>query len=163
MDEKWAKYNDLLRKSFEADITWIRQILTLAAGAFALLVGLGLDVPSEGSARYFLAATWVCLGLGVLAGAAAIYLDAHFAWQDAVDASFQARLKTDTPPSPSRTFEWTTTLLGLCKPLMVVSLLTAVICLATYAVMTTLEGGEYPKGVTATDAEMDAQRRQSPG
>ena len=145
MDEKWEEYKDLQRKSFEADITWIRQILTLAAGAFALLVGLGLDVPPEGSARYFLAATWVCLGLGVVAGGAATYLGAHFAEQDAVDAFFEARLKTDTPPSPSRTFEWTTTLLSLCKPLMVVSLLAAVIFLATYAVMTTLEGGEYPE------------------
>ena len=162
MDEKWEKYNDLQRKSFEADITWIRQVLTLAAGAFALLVGLGLDAPPEGSARYFLAATWVCLGLGVVAGAAATYLDAHFAGQDAVDAFFEARLKTDTPPSPPRTFEWTTTLLSLCKPLMVVSLLAAVIFLATYAVMTTLDVGEYPNGVTAMDAEMNAQRRQSP-
>ena len=138
MAKKWERYKELRKKSIDTEIVWTRQILTLAAGALALLAGLGPDVPAEGYARYFLATTWVCLGFGIVAGAAATYLAAHLAGQEAEDALLEAVLRTDTPPSPRKVFEWTNRLLWLCMPLMVVSLLAAVICLTAYAALTTL-------------------------
>ena len=65
-------------------IAMLRQILTLAAGALVLLAGLGPDIPSDGPSKYLLATTWEGLGLGIIFGAAATYIDADRAMRSAV-------------------------------------------------------------------------------
>ena len=65
-------------------IAMLRQILTLAAGALAFLAGLGPDIPSDGPSKYLLATTWAGLGLGIVFGAAATYIDADRAMRSAV-------------------------------------------------------------------------------
>ena len=54
---------------------WYKSILTIASGGFALLAGLGPKVPPGGMGKYFLAGAWVCLGVGIISGAATIYTE----------------------------------------------------------------------------------------
>ena len=70
MNQKIEQYADLVNKGFEVEVVWLRQILTLAAGALALLAGLGPEVPPDGPARLVLAATCAFLAFGIIAGAA---------------------------------------------------------------------------------------------
>lgn len=131
---------DLRDKRDALQAVWFRQLLTLAAGGLALLVGLGPPV-SSGIERYFLAGTWVFLGLGVLSGSAATYLEVSRA--NNLEAAFRSRLVKSLDqgralsPSdlisagPHRFFSWS-------QSFMVVSLLLAVCCLVSYAVLTTL-------------------------
>ena len=119
-------------------IAMLRQILTLAAGALALLAGLGPDIPSDGPSKYLLATTWAGLGLGIVFGAAATYIDADRAMRSAVLFSKhllrvieQESSSPLIPVPPNRLY-------ALCKPLMVISLLIAVVCLTAFAITTTL-------------------------
>ena len=77
MEPRIKQYVELITKEHEVEVTWLRQILTLAAGALALLAGLGPDVPSDGLGKYLLATTWAGLGLGIVAGAAATYIEVN--------------------------------------------------------------------------------------
>lgn len=128
----------LHKESNALQAAWDRQILTLAAGALALLAGLGPEVPPAGAARYCLAATWGCLGTGICAGGGAAYLEVSRARNLAqrYGEVLRSSLETGTAMSivvapPSRIFV-------LCRSLMILSLMGAVLCLVTYAVMTTL-------------------------
>ena len=71
--DQLERHADLTNNAYEAEVAWLRQILTLAAGALALLAGLGPRVPPDGPAQNLLAATWALLGIGIVAGAAATY------------------------------------------------------------------------------------------
>ena len=140
MKENVQQLFDLMDRTHEAETAWFRQILTLSAGALAVLAGLGPEIPPEGPAQYFLAATWVCLGSGICTGAGALYL--------AVDRSrrlashfreeLHRSLREETPMQP--VVANPRGLLVRCRPAMVVSLISAVICLTGYAVATTLVG-----------------------
>ena len=130
---------ELRRNHQELSSAWYRQLLTLAAGGLALLVGL--QPPAAGIGRYFLAGTWVCLGAGICLAAAATYLDVHRAKMLA--DSFRAQVSQalaagrDLSPSdiavarPKRFYTWS-------RYLTVSVLLLAVGCLVTYAVLATL-------------------------
>ena len=83
-EQRIKQYAYLISKGHEIEATWLRQILALAAGALALLAGLGPYVPPEGPSKYFLATTWVGLGLGIIFGAVATYIDADRATKSAV-------------------------------------------------------------------------------
>jgi hypothetical protein len=130
----------LVDKHSELRTAWYRQILTVAAGGFALLVGLGTKVP-PGIGKYFLAGTWVCLGLGIAAGGAATYLEVSRAknlardFREQLHRSLQSRqaLSPTVPivAKPGRLYAWS-------GPVMVVSLLTAVVCLVICSVLTAL-------------------------
>ena len=131
---------ELRQKQADAQATWERQVVTVASGALALLAGLGPPTPT-GVGKYFLAATWVFLGLGIVFGAAATYL--HVSAAKNLANKFQEQLlnsiqnEKDLSPNvpivahPNKIY-------SLSKPVMVVSLLLAVCCLVTYAVITTI-------------------------
>ena len=138
MYEKIEKYAGLVKKGHEVEVAWLRQILTLAAGALALLAGLGPEVPADGLARLLLAATWACLGVGIIAGAAATYVEVDRARASADVFGEQISRELDMKPTRSLIPVPTNRLFLLCKPLMVVSLLAAVVCLTGFAIITTL-------------------------
>lgn len=130
---------DLRSVQQEQEAMWFRQLLTLAAGGLALLVGLA--PPAEGFARFFLAGTWVCLGAGICAGAAATYLEAHRAraLADAFRSELRSALREERDPEatfaePHPFFSW-------ARIAAVGALLLGVCCLVVFAVITTLDLG----------------------
>ena len=141
MYENLRKLVELTDDVQQAETVWLRHVLTLAAGALAILAGLGLEVPpdDDGLARYFLAATWACLGLGIASGAAATYVETSRA-RDAARRFLEelARSIEDETPMPAEIVAHSNWLLRGCKPLMIFSLLTAVVCLVAYSAITTL-------------------------
>jgi len=130
----------LNKEHAEVQSVWYRQLLTLAAGGFALLAGLGPTVPS-GIGKYFLAGTWVFLGVGIISGAGATYLQVSRAkklaenFQEELRHNIQTHgeptVNTIVVANPSKIFL-------LSKTLMVVSLLLAVCCLVVYSVLNSL-------------------------
>ena len=137
-EQQIRQYVDLISKGHEIEATWLRQILTLAAGALALLAGLGPEIPSDGPSKYLLATTWAGLGLGIVFGAAATYIETDRAKKSTVlfgehllRVMEQESSSPIIPVPPNRLYV-------LCKPLMVISLLIAVISLTAFAITTTL-------------------------
>ena len=133
---------ELDEKRDEQQALWLRQILTLAAGALAILAGLGPAAPTEGPAKYFLSATWASLGIGIVSGAAATYLAVSHANKTA--NTYRAQFNKDIEnKTQSKGFihvprnKW----LARSMPVMIFSLLAAVLCLAAYAIVVTLEIG----------------------
>ena len=118
---------------------WYRHLLTLSAGALVLLGTLASDTQAEGMIRYLLAATWLCLGLGILTGAGATYMGVSSSdnllksYRDEISSSLRERRDTRLlhvgKPNP---------VFVICTKVMVVSLLLAVVCLTGYSVMATL-------------------------
>ncbi|MDP3926192.1 MAG: hypothetical protein U1E02_19905 [Hydrogenophaga sp.] len=135
--------NDLRQEHAKLQAEWLRQLLTLASGGLALLAGLGPSIPS-GIGKYFLAGTWLFLGLGIVAGAAATFLQTHQANAKA-DLYQQSLLKHlqehgtlgiaefAAKPAPRA--------LRFSRHAMVTSLLLAVCCLVTYSILRTLGCG----------------------
>jgi len=128
--------NALYARANELQSAWLRQLLTLAAGALAVLVGL--DPPATGIGKWFLAMTWLTLGAGILSGALATAQEAALAKARA-DALRAELLRSDleaSPPQPRvaklpRLYVWSrATMLG--------SLLLSVVCLVAYAVLRAL-------------------------
>lgn len=131
----------LREKQAELHAAWYRQLLTLASGGLALLAGIGPEVP-VGIGKYFLAGTWVFLGVGIVSGGAATYLQADLATKltERFREELLHNLRENGQPTvtslvsanPAKIFSWS-------KSVMVVSLLLAVCCLVTYAVLNTLQ------------------------
>ena len=131
---------ELREKKSVAQSIWYRHILTLACGGLALLSGLTPKVP-PGVGQYFLAGTWFFLGLGIIAGGAATYLEVDSANKLAAEFQnqLQKSLEEDIPLSrmplvvstPNKIF-------SLAKPVMVIPLMLAVVCLVCASIITTL-------------------------
>jgi hypothetical protein len=134
------KLVSLHKEQADLESAWYRQLLTLASGGLALLVGLGPSVPT-GIGKFFLAGTWVFLGLGIVLGAAATYLDVDRATklknqygaelQKSILEHGRAVVTSIVVASPSKLLLWS-------KVAMVVCLLLAVSCLVTFSVLKTL-------------------------
>ena len=138
MEQRIKQYAELITKGHEVEVTWLRQVLTLAVGALALLAGLGPDVPSDGLGKYLLATTWAGLGLGIVAGAAATYVEVNRATTAAIRfGEHLLRIIENQPSSPLISLP-PNRLYVICKPVMLISLLVAVVCLTAYAITTTL-------------------------
>lgn len=143
---KLEKFAEVANSAQEAEVVWLRQTLTVAAGALALLAGLGPKIPPGGLAQVLLAATWVLLGIGIVTGSAATYLAVSRA------KSIANKFRMEIEKGASGVSEWigpaeiawihdhsrVNPVLRVCKPLMVFSLLAAVSCLTVYAMMITL-------------------------
>lgn len=138
MYEKIEKYANLVRKSHEVEVAWLRHVLTLAAGALALLAGLGPEVPADGPARFLLAATWAFLGAGIVAGAGATYIEVDRARSSVNVYGEQIQRELDNQPTKAVMSAPTNRLFELCKPAMILSLLGAVVCLTAYSIGITL-------------------------
>ena len=105
-----------------------------------MLAGLGPAIPI-GVGKYFLAGTWLFLGMGIIAGAVATYLEVNLANNlvKKYHSELMKNLKEQgslvindvVVANPSRILSWS-------KPLMVISLLFAVVCLVAYSIETTL-------------------------
>lgn len=134
------QFIEIRQKMHDNRAAWYRQMLTLASGGLAILAGFGPAVP-QGMGRYFLVGTWVFLGVGICAGAAATYLEVNRAKNLAEQFRLQLQqsLQSGTGLSPNvpivarphRFFSWS-------EPVMVSSLLLAVVCLVSYSVLVTL-------------------------
>lgn len=138
MTNELTMWADLQNKALEVEAAWLRHILTLAAGALAVLAGLEPTVPETGPARHLLAATWACLGLGIVTGGAATFLEVDRARRLVKACEMHiARAMTDgTSLGVVRgTSSWG---LESCKWAMVCTLGTAAVCLAAYATIMTL-------------------------
>ena len=138
-EQRLRHFADLISKGHESEAIWLRQILTLAAGALALLAGLGPDVPPEGLGKYLLVTTtWAGLGLGIVFGAAATYIETDRATRSAAAfGEYLVRLLEQKPSLPFVSVP-VNKLYVVCKPLMVISLLISVCSLTFFAIITTL-------------------------
>lgn len=142
MEQKVQTFLDLAKERNELQAAWNRQLLNLAAGGLALLVGLSPEVPDLGPARYFLTASWIALGIGIVFGAGATYSEVSLAQRLA--AKFQGELlkemrghahMSDGIPISANP-HW---FFLRCRTVMVVSLLVAVVSLVVYACFVTLQ------------------------
>ena len=138
MEQRIKQYAELITKGQEVEATWLRQVLTIAAGTLALLAGLGPDVPSDGAGKYLLATTWAGLGLGIVAAAAATYIEVNRARTAAIHfGEHLLRIMENQPSSPLISIP-PNRIYVISKPVMLVSLLVSVVCLTAYAITTTL-------------------------
>ena len=138
MHQQIKKHVELRQEYLQVETNWYRHLLTLAVGALVLLGSLVSDTPAPGTVRYFLAATWFFLGLGILSGAATTYIEVDRA--SALDKNYAEEVLKrihGTPPNIVISAEpnW---LLEACKRIMLISLLLAVVCLTGYSVISTL-------------------------
>ena len=141
MNDQFAKFVELANRSADLQAEWLQRILTLAAGGLALLAGLNPSVPDPPLAKYLLVATWFFLGLGILAGGSATYLEVNRAKN--LTQNFREELlkkfeegppMTAMPPifgGPHRFFQ-------ISRTIMVVSLILAVISLSGFSIIKTL-------------------------
>ena len=139
MDDVLRLSAETRNKALDLEAQWFRHMLTLAVGALAVLAALEPTVPAEGFARYFLATTWSCLGLGIFTGGAATFLEVDRAWgvAEALRDEVVSSVREARPLRPvvrGKTNGW----LELCKKLMVVALGIAAVCLAVFATIVTL-------------------------
>lgn len=137
--EQVERLTRLAGEAQEAEQTWIRLILSLAAGAFALLAGIQPEVPPEGDlVRIILAATWGCMGLGILFGAVATYVGPArkqaiaLSMAEAIKVKLEGGRPSDLLSAP------VSPIYPLSKALMVISLLSAVVGLTLYAILSTM-------------------------
>ena len=130
----------LHKEQAELQAAWYRHLLTLASGGLAFLAGIGPAIPI-GIGKYFLAGTWIFLGVGIVSGAAATYLQVDLAAKLAkrFQAELQQNLREHGQPvvtslvvaNPSKLFSWS-------RIVMIFSLLFAVCCLVIYSVLRSL-------------------------
>ena len=135
--ESLKKLVALADEAHDAEAAWLRQILTLATGALALLVGLGPESPTDTASRLLLAGTWVSLGLGIVFGAAATYLVVERAMKATLAVSKKARIEAEGGIPPTMVSVPINSLYIYCKPVMIISLLVAVVCLTGFSVLST--------------------------
>ncbi|MEO1750693.1 hypothetical protein [Thiofaba sp. EF100] len=128
--------NDLHARARELETAWLRQLLTLAAGALAVLVGLA--PPATGIGKWFLAAAWLSLGAAICSGALAIGQQAVL--EKARANAFQEELmrSLDEGRSPRPVVSTLPPLYRIARSTMLVSLLASVAFLVVYAVLRTL-------------------------
>lgn len=143
MKEEFQKFLDLAKDRNERQSAWYRQLLTLTSAGLALLVGLKPVIPPDGPAKYFLAAAWAFLGLGILFGAAATYSEVSLARRLA--SGFQKQLLQDLErgdgPSGMKPISANPhKFFSMSKVVMVISLIFAVVSLVTYSILNTLRG-----------------------
>ena len=135
--QKFAMLKD---KRAAVQATWYRHILTLACAGLALLSGLTPKVP-HGCAQFFLACTWFFLGLGIIAGGAATYLEVNLAnkishqFHKALLQSLEDGTNLSATPLISANAN---KIFSLAKPVMLISLIIAVINLVCASIITTL-------------------------
>ncbi len=118
--------------------SWCRQMVTLASGGLAVLVGLNPETQSEGIAKWFLAATWLFLGSGIVSGASTLYLDVSGAQalKDAYKSEFEKSIKSGKEMNP--VVANPAPFFIRSRRIMIFSLLLAVVNLVIYAIVTTL-------------------------
>jgi len=119
---------------------WLRQLLTLASGSLAILAGLSPHTHSNID-KYFLVATWVFLGLGIIFGAAATYLEVNRASRLVLEFRSQVELSLHAGQDgqlSSLIFAHPQKFYLASKYIMVYSLLLSVVSLVSYAVLSTL-------------------------
>ncbi len=136
IEELLAHVNEAIKLETE----WYRHMLSLAAGALALLAGLSPAVPAAAVGRYLLAATWVFLGAGILAGAGATYYGARRVRLRSRDLAKRIDAHVEEgKPLTELVVHKKPVILKLCRPVTWLTLLTAVVCLVGYAVVIALE------------------------
>ncbi len=141
IEDRFRQLLDLAKQRNDLEAAWCRQILTIAAGGMALLVGLGPAEPPTELGRWFLAAAWIFLGTGILAAGGATYLEVSLARRLA--AEFRSQLLQDlqerkSPENAAPIVANAHWFFRFCKPLMAVSLGATVVCLVGYSVLVTL-------------------------
>ena len=138
MQQNIEEFTNIVNRLHKLDMDWYRHLLTLAAGSLVIMSTFVSDTPAQGMARYFQAATWVFLGIGILAGVGATY--APISRTANLAGKFLEEFhNSEFQDSPSKMISaYPSIFFLLCRRLMVISLLLAVICLTGYSVITTL-------------------------
>ncbi|MBS9777183.1 MAG: hypothetical protein KGV50_00335 [Gammaproteobacteria bacterium] len=141
-DEHQNHYQQLTQLNETAnkqEMEWIKHMMTIASGGFALLVALLPQNEHSQMSGYMLAGAWISLGLGLVFGVVSLRIP-HTISKRRVQA-YKDRLldsiENDTVVDLSGVVT-TPLLLRLCRFLVPFSFLTAVVCLVVYAVGETL-------------------------
>ena len=140
MLEDLQKLEGLTEKRGELRTAWYRQILTLASGVLAILIGLDPEAPND-MAKYLLAGTWSCLGIGIVFGAIATYLEVSLLGKLVADYGEAIRRYVelgDAGAINALVVAKPGVVFSLSGKVMVLSLLLAVCCLVAYALVMTL-------------------------
>lgn len=137
--EELQQLLDLQNEHLSLSAEWLKHMLTLAVGALAVLSGLRPEVVSSIQA-YLLSGTWVSLGLGIVFGAGATFLQVHHTRRLA--AQFRAEMIRSLKEGRSSIGEPViakpSIIFSLAPPAMVICLLLAVLCLVTFSVAAAL-------------------------
>ena len=132
------KMLDLMNQSHQHELEWVRHILTISAGALAILAGLGPEAQGQSIQTWALAGTWICLGTGICCASAATYRQAYRSKKlaDRFRSELQTALEEDRKMRiVSAPLPW---LLRASLPACAASLIAAVVCITVYAVTATL-------------------------
>lgn len=125
----------LQARKHELEAAWLRQLLTLAAGGLTLLVTL--SQPTTGFARLFLVGTWISLGLALLSGAAATYLETERqrAALDSFRSQIALALQAARPLDTSAPIIGTPrAIFAMSRTVMISSLIASVVLLVAHAI-----------------------------
>lgn len=99
LDQLVAAYNSHADRARAATLQWHRHLLTVAAGAVAVLAAFSPD-PSSALGRWFLVGSWFFLGLGIVIGGwtTGHEAKAHFRNVNAVADLFDEIARTGSVP-----------------------------------------------------------------
>ena len=125
----------LQARKHELEAAWFRQLLTLAAGGLTILVALAQ--PSTGIARLFLVGTWVSLGVALVSGAAATYLEVERqrAALDSFCSQTESAIRAAKPLDTSAPIIGTPrAIFAKARYVMIASLLSSVVMLVAHAI-----------------------------
>jgi hypothetical protein len=121
---------------------WLKNILTLATGTLALLVSLRHGTHLAEPQKYFLVASWIFLGIGIIFGASSIYGEVALATALTKNVKKHmletykepAKFEAITPIVAQPHWFWKTSQYVMCF-----SLILAIIALVTYATIDTIQ------------------------
>lgn len=125
----------LQARKHELEAAWLRQLLTLAAGGLTILVALA--PPATGIARLLLVGTWVSLGVALVSGAAATYLevDRQRASLDSFCSQAESSVRAGRPPAADAPIISTPrAIFAKARYVMIASLLSSVVFLVAHAI-----------------------------
>lgn len=126
------KLFDMASEREEKKYAWLRWLLLLAAGAFTILVSFQTNKSEYYTARLLMRIAWGGLGLGILAGALALYGEVHTI--TLLVKKLAVELKKD-PEQRAPITGGPSLIQTVAEPTCYVSLIIAVLAMTTYAII----------------------------
>lgn len=144
MQDEYEAATRAAQQFYDAEAAWMRHVLLIASSALTLLVILNQEVPERVWPRYFLAAAWILLGTGIVAGAVASHATVRLLRSLAFlqELALMEELHLDRSSLPKPVLE--TRGYRVSRTIMVIALVGAVICLTGYGLTSLLDGARIP-------------------
>ena len=139
MKEHFQQLLELQDKANDEEADWYRILLPVVSGVLAVMVSLKPEV--DGCARYFLASGWVSLGLSILSLGALNYMRVSRAkrLRDAFREELRQSLDEGRALDSSvPILSGANRLFYILRPCLIVSLVTSVFSVVSFAVLDTL-------------------------